>query len=401
MLSIYYPIPQPTIANNILVRRERRLPVPGEVQVRAGQRVEPSDVIAQTMIASEPVIIDIAADLGVSPAVAAKRLMVNVGSQVERDQTLAQRGGEGSRQSRSPVTGTFNSFDPSTGMATITTPNEPISLQAHLKGVVTDVIPYYGAVIETPATLIRGIFGISGEQHGVLKVITAAHDEPLTADRVDARVTYALVLGGSEVTADALRRMIELGARGVIVGSIRSGELADFLGYPAGRGQDSGWTAAPWTMGASSMHSNGWVFPPPYPGKSIPVPPDFSVIVMEGFGSVPMNARVFELLAAHDGQEIAVDATTRLRGGLARPEIVIPMSRTTAVKWLEESGPKLEIGKHVRLLSPAYLGQTAQVVGLPVGPRAVQSGIVVPVADVTLSSGQKMRIPVVDLEVLE
>src|SRR6185437_1707568 len=135
----YYPIPQPTIATNILVRRERRLPVPGEVQARAGQRVEPSDVIAQTMIASEPVIVDIASDLGLVPAIAAKRLMVNVGSQVERDQPLAQRGGEGSRQSRSPVTGTFNSFDPTTGIATITTPTEPVSLQAHLKGVVTDV----------------------------------------------------------------------------------------------------------------------------------------------------------------------------------------------------------------------------------------------------------------------
>src|SRR4051812_17427987 len=114
MLSQYYPIPQPTVAANILVRRERRPPVPGEVLVHAGQRVEPSDVIAQTTLASEPVILDIAADLGVAPAVAARRLVANVGSQVERDQPLAQRGGEGSRQARSPVSGTFNSFDPAT-----------------------------------------------------------------------------------------------------------------------------------------------------------------------------------------------------------------------------------------------------------------------------------------------
>ncbi len=46
----YYPIPQPTIANNILLRRERRLRVPGEVLVRAGQRVEPSDIVAQSDI---------------------------------------------------------------------------------------------------------------------------------------------------------------------------------------------------------------------------------------------------------------------------------------------------------------------------------------------------------------
>jgi hypothetical protein len=122
---------------------------------------------------------------------------------------------------------------------------------------------------------------------------------------------------------------------------------------------------------------------------------------MEGFGSAPMCQRTFELLAAHDGQEVAIDATTRLRGGLARPEIIIPLARTTSVKWLEESGPKLAVGTQVRLLSPAYLGQTGQVVGLPVGPRAVQSGVTAPVADVTLSGGFRLRVPLVDIEVLE
>lgn len=397
MLSLYYPIPQPTIASNILVRRERRLPVPGEVLVRAGQRVEPSDVLAQTTLASEPVVIDIAADLGIAPSAVAKRLLVSVGAQVDRDQTLAQRGGSGSRQSRAPVAGTFTAYDPATGLGTITTPAEPVTLQAHLKGIVTDVIPYYGAIVETPSTLIRGIFGVGGEQHGVLKVITAANDEPILPDIIDAKVTYALVMGGSEVTAEALRKMIDLGARGVIAGSIRSTELSDFLGYPQGRVAEHG----PWSMGASTLRSNGWVFPPPYPGLPSPVPPDFTLIVMEGFGSVPMNRRVFELLAEYDGQEIAVDATTRLRGGLARPEVIIPMARTTAVKWLEESGPKMEIGTHVRLLSPAYLGQSGQIVGLPVGPRAVQSGVTCPVADVSLQDGLKLRVPLVDIEVLE
>ena len=114
-----------------------------------------------------------------------------------------------------------------------------------------------------------------------------------------------------------------------------------------------------------------------------------------------MSPRTFETLAAYDGQEIAVDGATRLRGGLARPEIIIPLARTTAVKWLEESGPKLAIGSHVRLLSHSYLGQIAQVMSLPNGPRAAQSGIIAPVADVQLAGGQRLRVPVVDLEVAE
>jgi hypothetical protein len=391
-MSFYYPIPQPTIATNILVRRERRLPVPGEVLVRAGQRVEPTDIIAQSTLTSEPQRVDISADLDMSPSATAKRLLVSPGSRVEQGGILAQRAGAGSRASRSPVTGTFTGYDPATGTGLITMAPEPVSVRAHFKGIVTDLIPYYGAIVETPATLVRGIFGVGGEQHGVLKVAVTSGDEPLTRDVVDARVTYALVLGGSEVSADALRRMIELGARGVITGSIRSSELANFLGFAG---------PADWRLGTTTERSSGWDFPPSNPGVVSPVPPDFVLIITEGFGSAPMSPRTFETIAGYDGQEIAIDGTTRLRGGLARPEIIIPLARTTSVRWLEEKGPTLAVGTNVRLLSPAYLGQVAQVTGLPVGPRASQSGVVAPVADVLLSGGRRLRVPLVDIEVLE
>jgi hypothetical protein len=149
------------------------------------------------------------------------------------------------------------------------------------------------------------------------------------------------------------------------------------------------------------MSGNGWDFPPPSFATPTSVPPDFVLIITEGFGPVPMSPRTFEMLAAYDGQEIAIDGTTRLRGGLSRPEIVIPLARTTAVRWLEETGPKVEVGKNVRLLAQAYLGQLAQVVSLPVGPRASQSGVLTTVAEVQLSTGQRLRVPIVNLEVLE
>jgi hypothetical protein len=391
-MSQYYPIPQPTIAANILVRRERRLPLPGEVLVRAGQRVDPSDVVAATTIPGEGVRIDVAADLGLPPNAVGRRLRVSPGQPVEAGEVIATRGGVGSREARTHVAGTFTSYDPTSGLATVTTPNEPVSVQAHLKGIVTDLIPYYGAVIETPATLIRGIFGVGGEQHGVLKVLATGPEERLIPDMVDARVAYSIVLNGADVTADALRRMVDLGSRGLITGSIRASELASFLGY--------GGTQAI-RLGAATRGSNGWTFPPPNPYAPSPVPRDFVLVIVEGFGSAPMSQRVFEILASHDGQEIAVDGTTVLRGGLARPEIIIPLPRTAAVRFLDEGGPKVEVGTQVRLLAPAYLGQSGQVVGLPNGPRPTQSGVISPVADVQLRNGDKLRVPLANLETLE
>ncbi|HST03506.1 MAG TPA: hypothetical protein VLQ48_02085 [Chloroflexia bacterium] len=391
-MSIYYPIPQPTIATNILLRRDRRLPVPGEVLVRAGARVEPGDVVAQSMLTSEPVVVNIAADLDLSPQATARRLLVSPGAQVERGGTLAQRAGRGSRVSRSPVAGTFSGYDPATGTGQIVAPSEPVSVTAHLKGIVTDVIPYYGATIETPANLVRGIFGLGGERHGVMKVLVTSADESIAPDRLDARVAYSIVLGGSEITADALRKLIELGARGVITGSIRASELSDFLGYA---GLDS------WRMGVVRAESKGWDFPPPTPSSERAVPPDFVLIITEGFGTAPMCRRVFETIAAYDGQEIAVDGSTRLRGGLSRPEIIIPLARTTAVRRPGEISPRLAMGSQVRLLAQGYLGQTAQIVELPTGPRSSQSGVVAQVADVQMADGQKMRVPLVDLEAIE
>src|SRR5512144_53541 len=129
-MSQYYPIPQPTIANNILVRRERRLPVPGEVLVKAGQRVEPNDIIAQSTIASEPVRVDIASALELSPAAAARRLLVSPGTEVAQGDLLAQRSGTGSRSARSPVVGVFAGYDPDSGTALINTPAEPVMVRA-------------------------------------------------------------------------------------------------------------------------------------------------------------------------------------------------------------------------------------------------------------------------------
>jgi hypothetical protein len=396
----YYPLPQPTIANNILLRRERRLRVPGEVLVRAGQRVEPSDVVAQSTITPDPMQVNIAAELGLSPAATSKRLRATVGHPVEQGAALAQRGGIGSRVARAPIAGVFSGFDPATGIGLITPPSEHVSVHAYLKGIVTDLIPYYGAIIETPAILIRGIFGVGGEQHGVLKVTVSSHDEALQEEVIDARLTYGLALAGGEVTAAVLQQAIKVGARGVIAGSMRSSELAKFIGHDSHAhnvNQANPHGTSPWRLGASSTN---WDFPPTPPGAISPVPPDFVLIITEGFGSVPMSSRTFEMLAAYDGQQIALNGATRLRGGLARPEIIIPMARTTQVNWLGE-GPQLTVGTAVRLLAPDYLGQVATITGLPVGPRAAQSGVVAPVADVTLPGDRRLRVPLVDLEALE
>src|SRR5207302_7676230 len=121
--------------------------------------------------------------------------------------------------------------------------------------------------------------------------VTEAGEE-LVPGQISARHAYAIVLGGGTTTAATLLRAVEHKARAVIVGSIPEAELRSFLGFQDGlRG---------WTLGRTD-----WTFPPPSLAGRAAVPP-LTIVVVEGFGRAPMAAKAWELLAAHDGEEVAV-----------------------------------------------------------------------------------------------
>jgi hypothetical protein len=389
-MSLYYPTPETPIAPSVLVRKERRLPVAGDVLVRVGSRVEPDDTVAQALLPDPPITLNLAQLLGTRPKGLTRRLAKPIGANLdEGDVIISRRRGLRAVPVKSPVAGTLRSYDEATGEAVIQPGGTMFSLPAHIKGLVTEHIPYRGVVIETPAAVVRGILGFGGEQHGVLKVAVSDENEELLPDQIDPRLTYASVLGGSTTTAAALQKAVENGVRAIIIGSIQEAELRAFLGYLEGL---HGW----------SLGRTGWMFPPPVPAATPPPPPKLTLIVTEGFGRVPMTRRAFELLAAYDSQEVAVDGTTRLRNGLTRPEVIVPLSRATTVRPASKTPPPVAVGSTVRLLDSSHLGTVTKVVALAQGRQQVDSGLNVPAAQVSLpDSGGRLWVPLVNLEVLE
>ena len=59
-MTLYVPSGTAPLVNGALARIERRLPQPGEVLVRAGQRVEPEDVVARAYLPGTPQILNVA-----------------------------------------------------------------------------------------------------------------------------------------------------------------------------------------------------------------------------------------------------------------------------------------------------------------------------------------------------
>jgi hypothetical protein len=120
---------------------------------------------------------------------------------------------------------------------------------------------------------------------------------------------------------------------------------------------------AGWSMGRL-----GWEFPPrrgAAPEDEYPL----TLIVIEGFGRAPMASKAWELLAAYDGQEVAVNGTTRLRGGLSRPEVIVPLNRADTPLLPNSVAPVVDVGAQVRLVGGEYLGRLARVRALSASAR--------------------------------
>src|SRR2546421_9816503 len=89
-MSLFVPTGTPPLIVSAMARIERRLPQPGEVLVRAGQRVEPEEVIARAYLPSTPQIVNLARALMIAPAMVERAMRREVGNKVAQDEGLAR-----------------------------------------------------------------------------------------------------------------------------------------------------------------------------------------------------------------------------------------------------------------------------------------------------------------------
>ncbi|MEO7909643.1 MAG: hypothetical protein ABIV47_08350 [Roseiflexaceae bacterium] len=381
-MSLYVPAGTPPLISNALARIERRLPYAGEVIVRQGQRVEPEEIVARAFVPGIPQIVNMARALQIAPALVERAMVREVGNKVAQGEVLARSSRIGGRVCISPVSGKIEAVDSETGYVTVSPDPTVYDLQATVRGLVMDVIPNRGVRIETPAAQVYGAFGFGPERSGVLQLLVTDPAEPIEPDRITTKSAYAIMIGGSGITAAALRRAVKEQVRGVIVGGIDESELRAFLGW---------YSVRDWRAGSGT-----WQIPASTDGQQY----DLTLVVTEGFGSQPMSAPLFDLLAAHDRQEALIEGLTRLRGPMQRPRVVIPLSSRTSGVQLDPPRPQLQIGASVRLLDAAHLGQIGQVRTLSSVPRRLASRVRALAVDVVLEDGTTILLPRTDVEVL-
>ncbi|GAB4198513.1 MAG: hypothetical protein OHK0022_17920 [Roseiflexaceae bacterium] len=380
-MSLYVPAGTPPIIANAVARIDRRLPQAGEVLVRVGQRVEPEDVVARAFLTRTPHVLNVARALAIAPTHIDRAMRREVGNKVTQNEVLARASRLGGRVCLAPVSGEIAAVDTETGYVTIIPDREPFELQATVRGLVMEVLPYEGVRIETPGAQVYGAFGFGRERSGVLRLLVTDPSAPIVPEMIDARSAYAILIGGSSVSAAALRRAVQEQVRGVIVGGIDERELRTFLGQ---EGLEC------WRTDTGSWEISG------FQGAQ----QELTLVVTEGFGPRAMSTPVFELLATHDRQEALIAGVTRLRAPQMRPRVVIPLSSRSGGVQIEAPRATLRPGSVVRLLDEAHLGQIGRVRALSQAPRRLTSRVRTQAVDVVLEDGSSLLLPQTAVEAL-
>ena len=358
----------------------RRLPGGAEVKVRAGERITADHVIAKTDARSLAIRISIADQLGVGPADAAKHLLRPVGSSFAAGEAMAKtRKGLKNVVVACPVAGTLLSLDAENGIGLLA-PGGGGEVRALVGGDVAYVDGKQTISLRTVGSRLYGIVGIGQAARGVLKVAVAGPGEELVVSAITPDMRGQIVVGGAFAGAQTLRKLMDVGAVGVITGGFVDREIAACLGVPADD------RLAPWRLGPRDV------------GIADSMMANIGLMATEGFGRLPISAEAFAFLKALEGREVVLLTSTRVTGHLARPQLIAVNEDA-----LDEEAPravaKLEVGTRVRIVEPTQLGAAGSVSTMPSRIRR-GDGQMVDVVGVTGSDGRDREVALANIEIV-
>lgn len=359
-----------------MIRRRRQLPLPGTVLAQAGDRVRSNQPVARAELPGKVYPLNLANQLGVAPDEIKDYVIKKAGDSIGKDEVLAENKPLFKwlkTEIRSPITGTVESISTVTGQVLLREPPRVIELLGYVDGTVVEIYPHQGVTIECTCSLVQGIFGIGGETYGEVAVAVASPDEPMTPDRLKPEMKGKLVVGGSFLPAETMAKAKVLGVAGLIVGGIHDKDLRALLGYDLG-------------VAITGTEQVG-----------------FTLVLTEGFGTIPMAQKTFALLSAHAGAKASISGATQIRAGVIRPEIVIPHGADHKAGSVpgrsERSG--IQIGDPVRIIRDPLFGKIGEVSALPSELTMIPTESEVRVLEVRFGDGSHAVIPRANIEVIE
>lgn len=365
--------PSLIIAPSIKISKVRELPLLGCSLVKVGDIVQSDSLVLSAELPGELIIVRLAEKLGIDPDRIAQTLKVKEESEVKKGELLASNSsffGWLNDEVRSPVDGKIEYIIKSTGHLGIRLPSKAIGLSAFISGKVVSEVPGSSVTVEAEGTLIQGIFGVGGERTGTILYLENHRGHEIQRSHIQSLALKGkIICGGKTFSNDAINFAANSGSVGIFTGSITSEALEKFTGSALG----------------ISMTGD----------EELPL----SLIISEGFGSLPISERIDGILKLLNGKEASISGATQVRAGAIRPELIVTGSKLGAQQAVKQ--PIFEIGRKVRCLRAPHFGQIAEIVELPHVPQQIASGAVVRVALVKFNGTIKAYVPRANLEIID
>lgn len=364
------------VTNKMKITKKRILPLKGEVVVKLGDKVSPDTVVARTELPGTVEPINVANILGIPPEDVFDAMVKKEGEMVAQDEVIARSKsffGMFTSVAKAKIAGKIENISKVTGQVLLRGAPIPVEVKAYLEGEVTEIFPREGVAVTTWGSFVQGIFGIGGETHGPIKIVSKSTTDILTEKEIDASCKGAIIVGGALVTAAGLQKAISVGAVGIVVGGFNDKDLRDFLGYDLG-------------VAITGNEKKG-----------------ITLVVTEGFGEIMMAHKTYELLKSKEGQMACINGATQIRAGVIRPEVVIPFRED--IKRVDDAHLQgnvgLAIGSPIRVIREPYFGLLGKVTDLPAPLQKLESESHARVLGVEFPDGRKAIIPRANVEMIE
>ena len=369
------------LTEKLQIRKSRNLPLPGDVIVNNGDTVKSDDIVARTNLPGKVHSVNVVNRLAILPNDLRKNMLKKEGDSVVKNEPIAETSPFIKMFKSiclSPITGVIESISDITGQVLLREPPKPVQISAYIDGKVVEVLENEGVVIETNATFIQGIFGIGGETTGELQIIVNSPEDIVKPEDIKEVHRGKIIAGGSIIYSDAIKKALDTGVRGIVVGGIRDKEINELLGYDLGVA----------ITGSEDIN--------------------ITIIITEGFGQIKMAQKTFEILKHREGSVASINGATQIRAGVVRPEVIIPYNEEDSSEMSSESMPSrseesagISIGDPVRIIRNPNFGMLGKVKALPSELQAIETEAMARVLEVEFPGGKTAIVPRANIEAIE
>ena len=368
------------LADKLQIRKDRNLPLPGDVIVKKGDTVKSGDIVAMTNLPGKVHAVNVINRLAILPTDLRKNMLKKEGDSVVKDEPIAETSPFIKMFKSiclSPITGIIESISDITGQVLLREPPKPVQITAYVDGKVVETIENEGVVIETNATFIQGIFGIGGETTGELQIVVNSPVDIVKPEDIKEVHRGKIIAGGSIIYSDAIKKALDTGVKGIVVGGIRDKEINELLGYDLGVA----------ITGSEDIN--------------------ITIIITEGFGQIGMAQRTFDMIKLREGAVASINGATQIRAGVVRPEIIIPYNDEDTSGNSDESGSAdgksagISIGDQIRIIRNPNFGMLGTVKSLPSELQTIETEAMARVLEVKFPDGQTSIVPRANIEAIE